>query len=108
MASRQQFSRRLARNGLWALGIIVAGLLVGMAGYWLTEGWGVVDGFVNAAMILSSMGPLDHPTTSAGKIFSGVYAVLCGLLFFGIAAIAIAPLLHRVLHRFHVEDREDR
>ena len=106
VASPREFSTRLLRNGLWALVIVVLGLAVGITGYMATEGWSLLDAFVNAAMILSGMGPMDDPVTVAGKIFSGTYAIACGLLFFGVAAIVIAPLLHRVLHRFHVEERE--
>jgi hypothetical protein len=100
------FASHLLRNSLWSLAIVVAGLAIGIAGYMTTEGWSMLDSFLNAAMILSSMGPLDHPITVWGKIFSGIYAIFSGLLFFSIAALAVAPLLHRLLHRLHVEGRE--
>lgn len=109
LATAARFSSRVARNGLWALGIIAAALAIGMAGYMGLEGMGVVDAFANAAMILSGMGPLTALTTDAGKIFAGLYAIFSGLLIFGVAGLVLAPVFHRLLHRFHVEEtvRED-
>lgn len=103
LATRTHFSTRLARNALWAMGIIVAGLAVGMAGYVGLEGMGLVDAFANAAMILSGMGPLNALQTDGGKIFASLYAIFSGLLIFGIAGLVLAPVFHRLLHRFHVE-----
>jgi hypothetical protein len=57
-------------------------------------------------MILSGMGPLDKLDTAPGQIFEGIYALVCGLLFLAIAGLVLAPLLHRMLHRFHIEDTE--
>jgi hypothetical protein len=102
-AKPHHFVHHLIRNALWSLLVVVGGLAAGIAGYMVTEGWSFLDSFLNAAMILSSMGPLDHPITTSGKIFSGVYAIVSGLLFFTIAGLAVAPLLHRLLYRLHVE-----
>lgn len=104
VAPRSVFYRRLSRNGLWALGIVVTALAIGMAGYMGFEGMSLVDAFVNAAMILSGMGPMGPLATTAGKIFAGLYAIFSGLLIFGIAGIALAPVFHHILHRFHVQD----
>ncbi|MBM3519335.1 MAG: hypothetical protein FJX63_00950 [Alphaproteobacteria bacterium] len=106
VASPARFSSRLARNGLWALGITVAALVIGMAGYMGFEGMNVIDAFVNAAMILSGMGPLNPLHTAGGKIFAGLYAIFSGLLIFAIAGIILAPVYHRVLHRFHVDETD--
>lgn len=97
---------RLLRNGLWSAGFIILWLIAGMAGYSGFEGMGMVDAFVNAAMILSGMGPIGTLATTGGKIFAGVYAIISGIVIFGIAGIALAPLFHRMLHRFHLQDDE--
>ena len=68
------------------------------------EAMGIIDAFANAAMILSGMGPLTPLLTDGGKIFAGVYALFSGLLIFGVAGLILAPVLHRLLHSFHVED----
>ena len=101
----QRFRSRLYRNITAGLLIIVVAELVGMAGYAGFEGMGAVDAFVNAAMIMSGMGPVTPLNTDAGKIFAGLYAIFCGLLIFAVAGLVLAPVFHRVLHRFHVEDR---
>ena len=107
LASPTTFSSRLTRNAKWALGVIVASLAVGMAGYMGFEHMGVVDAFANAAMILSGMGPLTPLLTVGGKIFAGLYAIASGLLLFAIAGLILAPVYHRILHRFHVEDQDE-
>ena len=94
---------RLARNGLWSAGFIVVWLVIGMAGYGGFEGMGVVDAFVNAAMILSGMGPISELKTNGGKIFAGCYALYSGLALITVAAITLSPVFHRFLHKFHLE-----
>ena len=64
----------------------------------------IAEMLANAAMILSGMGPLDKLDSTAGFVFEGVYALVCGLLFFAVAGLVLAPMLHRLLHRFHLED----
>ena len=107
IASREVFSRRLLRSGLLALATIAIALAIGMAGYMGFESMGVIDAFANAAMILSGMGELTALTTDAGKIFAGIYAIFCGLLIFGVAGLILAPVFHRILHSFHVDDDTD-
>ena len=58
-------------------------------------------------MILSGMGPLHNPATTGGKLFAGIYALYSGLAVLAIAAIVFAPLIHRILHRFHIEEADD-
>jgi hypothetical protein len=103
LASSATFSSRLVRNGLWALALIVVSMALGIAGYMGFEHMNFVDAFANAAMILSGMGPLQPLATDGGKIFAGLYAIISGLLLFAIAGIILAPVYHRILHRFHVE-----
>lgn len=107
LASPATFSSRLTRNARWAIAVIVVSMLVGMAGYMGFESMGAVDAFANAAMILSGMGPLTPLLTTGGKIFAGLYAIASGLLLFAIAGIILAPIYHRILHRFHVEDQDE-
>ena len=104
MASREVFSQRLLRSALLALATIVVALAIGMTGYMGFESMGVIDAFSNAAMILSGMGELTALTTEAGKVFAGIYAIFCGLLIFGVAGLILAPVFHRILHSFHVDD----
>jgi hypothetical protein len=83
--------------------IIAFSLSIGMAGYHHFEKMSWVDAYVNAAMILSGMGPVDQLKTEAGKIFAGSYALFSGIIFLVVIAIIIAPLLKRFLHKFHLD-----
>lgn len=100
---RRHFLRRLGRNALAALALICVSLVGGMAGYHWLEGQIWIDAFANAAMILSGMGPLNPLQTWGGKLFAGLYALYSGLMLIFITGIILAPIVHRVLHRFHVE-----
>jgi ABC-type branched-subunit amino acid transport system permease subunit len=106
VASPEVFSRRLLLNGLVALATIGLALAVGLAGYMAFEAMGFVDAFANAAMIISGMGQLSPLQTDGGKIFAGVYAIFCGLLIFGVAGLILAPVFHRILHSFHVDEND--
>jgi hypothetical protein len=77
-----------------------------MLGYVHYERLAWRDAFLNAAMLLGGMGPVDAPRTDAGKIFAGLYALYAGLVFLIVAGVLLAPVVHRVLHRFHWESRE--
>jgi hypothetical protein len=107
LASSEVYRKRLLKGFLIGLALIVASLAIGMAGYAASEGLGVVDSFLNAAMILSGMGPVHNPTTTAGKLFAGIYALYSGFAVLGIAGVIFAPTLHRIMHRFHIEERAD-
>ncbi len=101
----RRFLRRLASHVLVASGLVLASLAVGMAGYARFERLAWIDAFLNAAMLMGGMGPVDAPRTDAGKLFAGAYALYCGLVFLVAAGIAGAPVLHRLLHKFHwIED----
>jgi hypothetical protein len=101
--SRLAFAKRMTLAiGLWGV-LTFGGLVIGMVGYAVTEGMGLADSFVNAAMILSGMGPVAELHTTTGKVFAGCYAILSGLIIVIGAGFVLAPIAHRVLHRFHVE-----
>lgn len=107
LASRQVFYNRLSRNARWALAVVVLSLLIGTGGYMYFEGMNWIDGFANASMILSGMGPLTPLNTTGGKLFASFYAIASGLLLFAIAGLMLLPVYHRVLHHFHIEEDDD-
>jgi hypothetical protein len=100
---RQRFARRLATHAAAAMGLLAVSLGIGMVGYVAFEHLSWVDAFLNASMLLGGMGPVDPPKTTGGKLFAGFYALYSGLVFIVTAAVLFAPLLHRVLHRLHVD-----
>lgn len=103
LLSRPAFLRRLAAHVAVAVLVVAGSLVAGMVGYIYFEGLGWLDAFLNAAMLLGGMGPIWTPTTPGGKLFAGVYALYAGTVFLVAASIVVAPLFHRVLHRFHWE-----
>lgn len=107
LATLEVFRRRLIRSGTVGFIMVIISLAVGMAGYYFFEGLAFLDSFVNAAMILSGMGPLHDPVTVAGKVFAGIYALYSGFAVLVIAAVAFAPVIHRVMHHFHLEEDEE-
>ena len=96
---------RLAHSGIIALALIAVSLFIGMAGYHNFESLSWMDAFLNASMLLGGMGPVHTPATFGGKLFAGLYALYCGLAVFLVAGVILAPIAHRILHRFHVESR---
>lgn len=102
---RRPFVRRMALHLLTALGLLAVSLGVGMLGYARFEGLGWLDGFLNSAMLLGGMGPVNPPQTQAGKLFAGLYALYAGLVFIVSAALVFTPVVHRVLHRFHWDEK---
>ena len=102
---RAHFLRRLAAHGAVALALLAFSLAVGMMGYMYFERLAWRDAFLNSAMLLGGMGPVDPPKTGGGKLFAGAYALYCGIIFLVTAALMFTPILHRVLHRFHWGER---
>jgi hypothetical protein len=98
---RGLFVRRLLLHAGVVLALVGASLLLGMAGYGAFEHLAPLDAFLNAAMLLGGMGPVDMPRTDAGKLFAGLFALYSGLLFLVTASLVLAPVMHRVLHKFH-------
>ncbi|HSV48573.1 MAG TPA: hypothetical protein VLJ58_22485 [Ramlibacter sp.] len=98
-----RFVRRVLHHLAIALALLLASLLLGMAGYVYFEQLPWRDAFLNAAMLLGGMGPVNAPRTDGGKLFAGLYALYAGLVFLVMAGLAIAPVVHRVLHKFHWE-----
>jgi hypothetical protein len=102
LSSKRKFLFRLARSIFLGLSLIVFAQFLGMLGYHYFEKMSWTDAFVNAAMILSGMGPLTPLNTSAGKLFAGFYALFSGLIFILIMGIIFAPVIHRFFHKFHL------
>jgi hypothetical protein len=106
LLSRAEFRRRVGRHGLVALGVLVFGLGIGVLGFHFFANLGWIDSLLNASMILGGMGPVDTLRTNAAKIFASFYALFSGLAFISIVSVLLAPFVHRMLHRFHAEERE--
>src|SRR5512140_3360770 len=103
LLARAAFLRRMGRYGAFALLLIGVSWAIGILGYRVFEGMAWIDAILNSAMLLGGMGPVNPLRTDAGKVFASFYALFSGMVFLVAVAILLAPLFHRLLHRFHVE-----
>jgi hypothetical protein len=102
-----QYYARLALHGAMALGLVAAALGIGVLGYRGFERMSWTDALLNASMILGGMGPVTDLHTRGGKVFASFYALFSGLAFIAIMGVLFAPVVHRFLHRFHLEVGEE-
>jgi len=91
---------------LFAFNILAVALGIGIAGYHFIAGFDWIDALLNASMILTGMGPVGSLTGTAAKIFASGYALFSGCIFITVIAVALAPVLHRILHRFHIDETD--
>lgn len=105
---RHAFYRRLLRHGGYVTGLIAASVFVGAVGYHVLARFSWVDSFLNACMLLGGMGPVGDLPNDAAKIFAALFALYSGLVFLVAAGLLLAPVFHRILHRFHWEVEERR
>lgn len=106
LAPMPVFIRRIVESLGMAVLLIAVCLFLGIAGYHSLAGLNWVDSFLEASMILGGMGPVHELTTSAAKIFASFYALFSGVVFIGIIGIVLAPLAHRMLHSFHLDEKD--
>jgi hypothetical protein len=107
LLSRKEFIHRQLRYTGFSLIVLIFSIGLGTAGYhfWGQLAW--VDSFLNASMILTGMGPVDHLNTYAGKLFAAFYALFSGISFLTFVAVLFAPIYHRFLHRLHLNIEGD-
>jgi hypothetical protein len=103
LLSRRAFARRMAGHALFALAFVVGSLAIGVGGYHWIEGMPFIDSLLNASMLLGGMGPVGDLHTVAGKLFASAYALFAGIGFLVVAGVLFAPIIHRFLHKFHLE-----
>ena len=103
MPTRQEFVRHMGRSVTVSSALIAISLGIGVLGYHVTAGLDWVDALLNASMILTGMGPVSPLTTNGAKLFASAYALFSGVIFIASAGVAVGPVAHRFLHRFHVE-----
>jgi hypothetical protein len=101
-----RFARRVALSLALAGAVLALGLSLGVLGYHYIAGFHWIDAFLEASMILTGMGPVGALNSNAAKIFSSLYALFSGVVFLSVMAITITPVVHRILHTFHVDDED--
>ena len=106
LAPRSIFLKRVAASLLIAFGMIGLALAIGITGYHMLAGFGWVDSLLEASMILGGMGPVNPLANDSAKIFASLYALFSGLMFIGIMGVVLSPIVHRFLHKFHVDEKD--
>jgi hypothetical protein len=104
LPSKRHFIRKFLKSILFANIFLAVSLFIGMAGYHWISGLTWIDSLLNASMILTGMGPVNPMPNDAAKIFSSFYAIFSGVAFLSMIGVVIAPVAHRFLHKFHLED----
>ena len=103
---RARFMARVWRHAVMAAALIAISLLAGVLGYRLTAGLSWIDALLEASMILTGMGPAHQLQTTSSKLFASAYALFSGMVFLTSVAVAFAPIFHRFLHHFHLDDAD--
>ena len=96
-----RFVLRMLHHAAAAVFLLFVSIIIGMTGYEYFEQLSWRSAFLNSAMLLGGMGPVDAPHTDGGKLFAGFYALYAGLVFIVVAGLILAPLVHRIMHKFH-------
>jgi len=102
------FIRRLFRHGLLGAIVIAFSLAIGILGYRFFAGFSWLNALLDASMILGGMGPVNPLTTTSGKLFASFYALFAGIAFLATVGILFVPIMHRLLHRLHMEKGKPR
>jgi len=100
------FIRRIALSLITAGVLVLAALFIGIAGYHWIAGFDFVDSLLEASMILGGMGPVNQLTSNSAKVFAAGYALFSGLIFIAVMGIVFSPIVHRMLHTFHIDDND--
>jgi hypothetical protein len=106
LAPRSVFIQRLIAALAVGVGLIAVALMIGIAGYHFIAGFDWVASLLEASMILGGMGPIKELPNESAKIFASIYALFSGLIFIGLMGIVLAPVAHRIMHKFHVDEKD--
>ncbi|AKJ43236.1 hypothetical protein QQ39_15145 [Pragia fontium] len=98
------FLKRLLLHFGGAVLLIIITLLIGMAGHMIFDAninWH--DATLNSAFIANGIGPYIVPQGLSGKVFFAFYGMFTSLVFMTTLGLVLAPIAHRILHKFHLE-----
>lgn len=100
------YVQRIVASLALAVVLILIGLSVGIFGYHFIAGFNLVDSLLEASMILGGMGPVRDLPNDAAKVFASVYALFSGVIFIALMGIILSPTAHRVMHKFHIDEKD--
>ena len=106
LAPRSVFVKRIIASLVVAFCLILVALLIGIGGYHFLAGFNFVDSLLEASMILGGMGPVNQLPNDGAKVFASIYALFSGLILIALMGIILAPVAHRIMHKFHVDEKD--
>jgi hypothetical protein len=106
LAPRSVFVKRIIASLVVAFCLILVALLIGIGGYHFLAGFNWIDSLLEASMILGGMGPVNQLPNDGAKVFASIYALFSGLILIALMGIILAPVAHRVMHKFHVDEKD--
>ena len=101
--SQKQFHLRMLKCLFIVIFFTLISLVFGILGFEYFEGYSILDALLNASMLLGGMGQINPIVTNGGKVFASIYAIYGGLFVLASIGLLMAPLLHRIMHKFHAE-----
>ncbi|MEP6718716.1 MAG: hypothetical protein ABJB21_06230 [bacterium] len=104
LAPLSVFLKRMVGTASIGLVLLLITLLIGICGYHWLDGLDWIDSLVEASMILGGMGPINPLTNTSAKIFASVYALFSGVVFIALMGLLLTPVVHRLMHKFHLKD----
>jgi hypothetical protein len=99
-----KFMVRITRYTFFAIALLSFSLGIGVIGYHFINDLSWLDALLNAAMILTGMGPVDPMKNDAAKWFASFYSIFSGVVFLSTVAVFLSPVVHRLLHKMHVSE----
>lgn len=102
------YVQRIIGSLALAVVLMLIALTVGIVGYHLIAGFNFVDSLLEASMILGGMGPVRELPNDASKIFASIYALFSGVIFIALMGIILSPVVHRVMHKFHIDEKDEK
>ncbi|MGG4604283.1 two pore domain potassium channel family protein [Paenalcaligenes sp. Me131] len=104
LLTRKDFLKRMFLHTLAALLLIFLVFIFGVLGQVAVEDISLHDAFLNTALLLGGIGTHSMPQSIAGKLFIAVYGFITGLLFLASIGVILAPVAHRIMHKFHLDE----
>lgn len=104
LISTERFLWRLAKHVLCVLGLLALSVLAGALGFTVLEGYGIEDAILHSAHILAGLGLIQLPDSYAGRLFVALFGLYASLFFLAAFSVIFAPVVHRILHRLHLDD----
>ena len=104
LIARNAFGKRMFLHVFMALILVVVTLTAGIAGHVYFDDMELGRALVASITLTSGLGLSIFPETASGQLFASLYGIFSGYVYIVTSSIIIAPILHRVLHKFHLDE----